>query len=198
MFFGGRMKRQQAIGKISDPLVHNSNLTMTELLKTQIGKETEFPVETLYFSMWLVYLGFSTVKPNPSKKEGQALNDSYNQMFINIAGEAYKTSELRSQIGLVPYSTQYAQDLMNYFINRCGEYNDAFNMDKGTAFATSENDFADFVPSNLLPLAIKNIYGEQFAIFDPSSLDKAFVSGFMDFFSHSVSVAARDFERFSL
>ena len=100
MFFGGRMKRQQAMAGISDPLVHNSKLTLTELLKTQIGVETEFPAETLFFSQWLVYLAFSTAKPNASKKEGGALRDSYNQMYINIAGEAYKTSELSSQIDL--------------------------------------------------------------------------------------------------
>ena len=87
---------------------------------------------------------------------------------------------------------------MGYFQNRCGEYNDAFNMDKGIAFAIPENDFGDFIPSNLLPLAIKNIYGEEFAISDPSSLDKDFVFGFMEFFSHSVSVASRNFEKFSL
>ena len=37
MIFGRRIKRQQAMTAISEPMVHKSTLMMTELLKTQLG-----------------------------------------------------------------------------------------------------------------------------------------------------------------
>jgi hypothetical protein len=198
MIFGGRIKRQQRIAQITDPLVHKSELMMTELLKKKLGKETEYPVEILRFSMWLVYLGFSTAKPNPSKKEGQSLNDAYNQQFINLGMDAYESSELKSQISVQNYATQYARDLMEYFMTRCSEYNDAFNRDKGSSFLVSEVDFSEFVPDNLLSLAIRNIYGEGYEISDPSELDQEFVHGFMDFFTRTVDEVTSSFRSFSL
>jgi len=198
MLFGGRIKRQQKIAQISDPLVHKSELMMNELLKIKLGKETEFPAEVLWFSMWLVYLGFSTAKSNPSKKEGQSLNDAYNQQFINLGMEAYETSELKSQINIETYATQYARDLMEYFMTRCGQYNDAFNRDKGASFLVSEIDFSEFVPFNLLSTAIGNIYGEDYEISDPSELDQEFVHGFMDFFTRTVDEVTTSFRSFSL
>jgi hypothetical protein len=198
MLFGGRIKRQQKIAQITDPLVHKSKLMMNELLKIKLGKETEFPAEVLWFSMWLVYLGFSTAKPNPSKKEGQSLNDAYNQQFINLGMEAYETSELKSQINIETYATQYARDLMEYFMTRCGQYNDAFNRDKGASFLVSEIDFSEFVPFYLLSTAIGNIYGEEYEISDPSELDQEFVHGFMDFFTRTVDEVTTSFRSFSL
>ena len=197
MFFG-RIKRQQAMARITDPLVHKSNLMVTELLKKQLGEETKFPAEILFFSMWLVYLAFSTAKPNASKKERQSLNDAYNQMFINNGMDAYETSDLKDETNMTTYATIFARELMSSFIIRHHEYDDAFNMDKGAAFAVPDNDFGDFVPGNLLALSIKNIYGEEYAISDPSSLDKDFVHGFMDFFTNTLSEAAGDFENFNL
>ena len=99
---------------------------------------------------------------------------------------------------MTTYATIFARELMSSFIIRHHEYDDAFNMDKGAAFAVPDNDFGDFVPGNLLALSIKNIYGEEYAISDPSSLDKDFVHGFMDFFTNTLSEAAGDFENFNL
>jgi len=197
MFFGGRIKRQQAMAEVTDPLLHKSNLMVTALLKKRLGEETNFPNETLWFSMWLVYLAFSTAKPNSSKKERQSLNDAYNQTFIRLGMDAFETSDLKDKTNVTTYATLYARDLMNFFITRHHEYDDAFNMDKGTAFAVANEDFGDFVPVNLLSLSIRNIYGPEYAISDPSSLDRDFVHGFMDFFTSTTSEAARGFENFS-
>ena len=87
---------------------------------------------------------------------------------------------------------------MKFFITRGAEYNDAFNLDKGSAFVVSDIDFVNFVPSNLLAICIKNVFGEDFAISNPSELNKDFVHGFMDFFTSSVAEATTDFENFSL
>jgi len=119
-------------------------------------------------------------------------------MFTNIAVEEYETSELASEIDLNTYCYNFSSNLMLSFMERCGEYNDAFNMDKGAAFAVPDIDFDDFVPINLLSLSIKNIYGDEYAISDPSNLDKDFVFGFMDFFTNTLSDVTRNFENFSL
>jgi hypothetical protein len=198
MFFVGRIKRQQAMAQVTDPLIHKSSLMITALLTKRLGEETKFPNETLWFSMWLIYLAFSTAKPNSSKKERQSLNDAYNQVFTNLGMDAYETSDLKNKTNVTAYSTIYARDLMNFFITRHHEYDDAFNMDKGTAFAVSDEDFGDYVPANLLSLSIRNIYGPEYAISDPSSLDRDFVHGFMDYFTSTLSEAAGSFETFSL
>ncbi|MCH9049921.1 MAG: hypothetical protein IIA72_02380 [Proteobacteria bacterium] len=198
MIFGRRIKRQQAMARISDPLVHKSKIIVTELLKKQLGEETKLPVEILWFSMWLVYLAFSTAKPYAHKKERQSLNDAYNQIFTNLGVELYQTSELASKVNLNTYVLEFSRELMKSFMTRVSEYDDAFNMDKGVAFAVPDNAFGDFVPSNLLGLSIRNIYGEKFAISEPSKLDKDFIHGFMAFFTNTLSEAARDFENLSL
>ena len=198
MIFGRRIKRQQAMARISDPLVHKSKIIVTELLKKQLGEETKLPVEILWFSMWLVYLAFSTAKPYAHKKERQSLNDAYNQIFTNLGVESYQTSELASKVNLNTYVLEFSRELMKSFMTRVSEYDDAFNMDKGVAFAVPDNAFGDFVPSNLLGLSIRNIYGEKFAISEPSKLDKDFIHGFMAFFTNTLSEAARDFENLSL
>ena len=198
MIFGGRIKRLNSMAIVTDPLVHKSVLMMAALLKTQLNEEAKFPDEILLFSMWLVYLAFSTAKPNASKKEAQALNDSYNQVFSNMADEAYKISELSSKITLTAFRYTYSKKLMNSFIARLGEYNDAFNIDKGTAFTVPDIEFNEFVPINLLTLAIWNIYGEEYAISDPSELNKDFIIGFMEFFTSTVAEGVNDFENFNL
>ena len=186
------------MARISDPLVHKSKIIVTELLKKQLGEETKLPVEILWFSMWLVYLAFSTAKPYAHKKERQSLNDAYNQIFTNLGVELYQTSELASKVNLNTYVLEFSRELMKSFMTRVSEYDDAFNMDKGVAFAVPDNAFGDFVPSNLLGLSIRNIYGEKFAISEPSKLDKDFIHGFMAFFTNTLSEAARDFENLSL
>ena len=198
MIFGGRMKRQKRMAQVADPLVHKSKLMITELLKAKLGKETEYPVEVLWFSMWLVYLGFSTAKPNPSKKEEQSLNDAYNQLFVNLGMDDYETSGMKSKTNIQGYAIFFARDLMERFMARCSEYNDAFNQDKGASFLVPEEDFSEFVPFNLLSLAIPNIYGKEYKISDPSELDKNFVFGFMDFFNNTLNEVTNNFQNFSL
>ena len=82
MFFIGRVKRQNRMNEVCDPLVHKINLMLPALLKSQVNEDPTLPDEALMFSMWMVYLAFSTSKPNPSRKESQSLNDAYNQILL--------------------------------------------------------------------------------------------------------------------
>lgn len=195
--FGGRMKRQLRIGKITDPLVEKTTLTLSEMLKTTYPEYEQDLSEILYFSMWIVFLSFSNAKPIANRKEQQALNDAYGQIFNGLAMQSYDAERHTVISYVVPFVNQCLVNLQN----RCIGYNNSYSRDRGVVLVTPDEDMGAFVSThvtNMMKDLMKNVFGDRFSSLDSSDLDEEFIRGFNCLFLSTLTEATAEFRELTI
>lgn len=116
--------------------------------------------------------------------------DAYGRIYNALAFDKYDGEPDSSDNRFLKFAHQYTNECIAVLQHRCKGYDDAFNMDKGSAFITPSREFLDFVPTNLLKELVKNLFNEQITDVDASQLEEDFVHGFMDFFTSSIDEAS--------
>ena len=192
------MKRQQKMAETTDPLVNNAKLMIEEVLGNLFSNDKSDSDEVLLFSMWMIFTAFSTVKPNPTKKEGGALRDAYAQMFSSIGADRFDGEISASNNEYLQYNHEYTNRYLALLQARGEEYNDAYNKDKANAFMTPDSDFDDFIPTNIVRLLVVNCCGRNFDAGEMETIGGDFQVGFRDFFMATMLEAATKFQGFRL